>query len=1787
SRMLGDVKFHQHKSVDSATADRWRGRLSEESLGEPTRQLAAALGYSMDTRLAWLPLAAAAPAPGVPGAPAAPIPLSFAQERLWFLDQLEPGKPVYNIPLALRLTGPLDAAALARTFAEIAARHDVLRTRFPEASGRPVQEIDPVDPALGLDLPRVDLSALPAAAREREAGRLALQQARRVFNLARGPLIAATLLVLGPEEHALTTVMHHIVADGWSVDVLMREVAALYRAFAAGRPSPLPPLPIQYADYAVWQRRWLAGPVLDGLLGYWRGALAGSRPLQLPGDRPRPAMRSSRGGTRGFDLPAPLAADLLALARAHGATPYMALLAGYATLLARWSGEDDVVIGTPVANRTRAEVEDLIGFFVNTLALRVDLTVADAGGFGALLEQVRGVVLGAFAHQDLPFERLVEDLAPERNLARTPLVQVLFSFQNARGGGLRLPGLALTPLGLPGGSAKFDLTLTVGERRGGIGGIGGIGGGFEFSRDLFDEPTIDRLAGHLQALFAALVAAPDVPLSEATLLTAGERAQLLAWNDTARPIPGAGLATLFAETARRAPEAPALLAGGEVWSYAELTRRANRLAHHLRAIGVGPEVRVGVSLERSPELVVALLAVIKAGGAYMPVDADYPEERRALMLGDSCAAVLLTAIASDAPDAAAAGEGITVIDLTRDREAIARRSADDPADLAGPDNLAYVMYTSGSTGVPKGAAIPQRAVVRLVREARYVELTPADRVGQVSNASFDALTFEVWGALLSGACLVMIPRETVLTPALFAAELRRTGVTAMFLTVALFNQMAREEPGIFAGVSHLLVGGEAVDPGWARAVLADRPPRRLLNGYGPTETTTFAAWYEIREAPEGRPLPIGHPLGNTDLWVLDRAWQPLPVGVPGQLFIGGDGLARGYHARPALTAESFVPHALAAEVGRPGARLYATGDLVRRLPGGAIEYLGRIDRQVKLRGFRIEPGEIEVVLSSHPEVAANAVLVREDRPGDRRLVAYVAPDLDTAGLAAFLRGHLPEYMIPGVFVSLPALPLTPNGKIDRAALPAPERSAGGAESEGPRTPREQQVAAAWCEVLGLDRVGREEDFFALGGHSLRATQLVSRLRRDFEVDLAVRAVFERPTVAGLAEHLGELLAGVGAIGGIGGDGTTGFDEAPLVRRSGRAAASDLPLSFAQERLWFIDQLAPGSPMYNVTSALRLRGRLDVGVLEAVLAEILRRHESLRTRFVVHDGLPWQVIDPVPSGGLAAQIDLTALPAAVRKRTGDRLARREALRPFDLERGPLFRVVLLRLTVASDGEAEHALLLAMHHIVSDGWSKGVLTRELTTLYAAFLEGRPSPLPELEIQYADFALWQRRRLQGERLDAELAYWRDQLAGAPVLELPTDRPRPPVQSFRGGSRSLLLAPERGAALRQHCRDEGTTLFMTLLAAFDVLFQRASGQDDVVVGSVIANRNRAELEGLIGFFVNALALRVGLAGDPTFRGLLGQVREVVLGAFAHQDLPFEKLVAEIQPERDLSRSPLFQVAFVVQNAPATLLQLPGLAVVNAGSSEDAVEQTAKYDLLFTAVEHAGGGVRLSCSYAADLFEAATVARLLEHAAVLLDGVTAAPAARLSELPLLTPAELQQTLVEWNATASEVPAGVTVDRLFAEQARRTPEAVAVIAASETLTYRDLDQKAERLARRLRRSGVGPEVVVALGLERSPALVVAALAVLKAGGAYLPLDPANPAERLAFMIEDSGALLLITSARIRGRFPSGPEVLVVDFVDLVEGTPAEPALTEGPEPIRSAVDPANLAYVIYTSGSTG
>ena len=1685
-----------------------------------------------------------------------PPAASFAQQRLWFLDQYAPGSPAYNLPCVLRLRGRLDVATLERALGEVVRRHEALRTTFAAVGGKPVQVIAP-SPALALEV--TDISGLAPGEREAEARRLATREAERPFDLARGPLVRPSLLRLGDEDHVLVVALHHIIADGWSLGILTRELQALYAAFCAGRPSPLPEPPIQYADFAEWQRRWLGEKGLKEQLAYWKERLHGG--LFAPGlplDHPRPAVQTLQGAAWSFLLPRGLSDALRALGQGEGATPFMTLLAAFEALLHRYSGQDDIVVGTPIANRNRAETEGVIGFFVNTLALRTDL-----GGdptFRELLRRVRAVALGAYDHQDLPFEELVEALRPARSLSHTPLFQVLFSLQDAPRETLSSAGVTLEPMEIATSTTKFDLTLSMAQTGHGLRGT------LEYNTDLFDAATIERMIGHFKTLLAGAAAEPQKRLSELPLLAPEERHQLLVgWNATATDYPRAACVhELFAAEAAKTPGAVALVFGGASLTYGQLNARANQLAHHLRALGVGPETPVGLCAERSLELIVGMLGILKAGGAYVPLDPAYPRERLALMLNDACSPVLLT---QERLLAALPAHPAKVVCLDADWPAIAAHDAGNPASGTAPGNLAYVMYTSGSTGTPKGVSVTHRNVVRLVKATNYAAFGPDEVFLQLAPASFDAATFEVWGSLCNGARLVVMPPETPSLPALGQA-LREHGVTTLWLTAGLFHLMVDERPGDLRGVRQLLAGGDVLSVPCVQRVLRDRRDGALINGYGPTETTTFACTYPMGAGARlGATVPIGRPIANARAYILDKHLEPVPVGVPGELYIGGDGLARGYLNRPDLTAEAFLPSPVAE---RPGERLYRTGDLARYLHDGAIEFLGRIDFQVKIRGFRIEPGEVEAVLGGHPAVHVAAVVAREDTPGQKRLVAYVAHRPGRAAakndLREYLKGRLPEYMVPSAFVALESMPLTPSGKVDRRALPAPGRPGTGREESyaAPRTPVEEVLAAMWAEVLGLERVGIHDDFFEAGGHSLLATQLISRVRDAFQVDLTVRALFEEPTVAGLAQSIAAAR----------GEGEGGGEEASGVRPVPRDGP--LPLSYAQQRLWFLDRLEPGTATYNIPFAVRLSGRLDRQALEAALNEIVRRHEVLRTTFRSIDGRPAQVIAPSLTLTLPV-VDVDAAPDE-REAEARRLALQVARRPFDLQAGPLLRPALYRLEAE-----EHLLLLSMHHIVADGWSMGVLYRELAALYDANVAGCPSPLPDLPVQYADFAQWQRESLAGDALEAQLAFWRQALAKSPpALELHCDRPRPPVQTFRGATITRRLPRGLGDALKALSRDEGVTPFMTLLAAFKTLLLRYTGQEDVVVGTPIASRNRAEIEPLIGFFVNTLVLRTDLSGDPTFRELLGRVREVAVAAYAHQDLPFERLVDALETVRDLGRSPLFQAMFNLHNAPAPPLALAGLTL----ELSDLDVGTAKFDVTLAMAEQEAGLVA-SLEYNADLFDAATAERMLGHFQAILEAVAADPGERLSRLALLDPVERQRLLVAWNQTRRDYPREACVHELFEAQAARTPGATAVTGAAGRLTYAELDRRSSQLAHYLRRLGVGPEVICGIAMERTPDMVAGILGILKAGGAYVALDPAYPRERLQFMLEDAAAPVLVTQRGLLAGLPAHAAHVVClarDWDEIARQGAESPARPARPAP---AARPENLAYLIYTSGSTG
>jgi amino acid adenylation domain-containing protein len=1671
------------------------------------------------------------------------LPLSFAQERLWFLDRLEPGSAVYNIPAALRVAGALDQAALERSLGEIVRRHEALRTVFAEVDGAAVQVIAPF---AGFALPVEDLSALGEADREAAVKRRAVVEARRGFDLSAGPLFRAALLRLGEEDHVLLLTMHHAVSDGWSMGVLFRELSLLYEAYREGRESPLPELPVQYADYAAWQRQQLAGEVLDRQLAYWRERLAGAPELlELPTDRPRPPVQTYRGATVPVELSPELLERLQALGRSEGATLYMTLLGAFQVLLSKYAGSEDVVVGSPIAGRTRGEVEELIGLFVNTLVLRTDLSGNPS--FREVLGRVREATLGAYAHQDVPFEKLVAELQPERSMSHSPLFQVLFTLQNTGNGGGALAGLNVSAVGAERATAKFDLSLTLTAT------AQGLRGELTYSTDLFERATVDRMLGHLERVLEQVAADADVRLSRLELLGEAERALVLeTWNDTAAEYPAdVCIHELFQAQAERTPDAVAVVFEDDSLTYRELNERANRLAHHLAHLGAGPEARVGICLDRSAEMVVAMLAVLKSGAAYLPLDPSYPADRLAYMLQDSGAPLLVT---QGSLRGLLPADGVRIVSVDEDAAAIASHSADTPSAPVDAANAAYVIYTSGSTGNPKGVQVTHRNAVSFF--AGMDERVGGSAAGTwlaVTRISFDIHVLELLWTLARGFRVVVQPEpDRARDGDSIAEQIRRHSVTHLQCTPSLAAMMIAESGvGALSGLERILLGGEALPSDLAAQITAVLP-NGLVNMYGPTETTVWSATHAV-EAAAG-PVPIGRPIANTRVYVLDAALRPQPAGVPGELFIGGPGVTRGYLGRPGLTAERFVPDAFSAQ---PGARLYRTGDRARWTAEGVIEYLGRLDFQVKVRGFRIEPGEIEAVLRRHESVADCVVMARMDA-GEPRLVAYVVGDAQAEALRAHVRRSLPEYMVPSAFVSLDALPLTPNGKLDRKALPAPELAADADRYVAPRTPVEEVLAGIWAEVLRLKRVGVEESFFELGGHSLLATRVVSRVREVFGVNLPLRALFEGPTVAELAGRVEEIRR-------------AGLPVLPPVVPTGRTGP--LPLSFAQERLWFLDRLEPGSATYNIPVARRLGGALDPAALERALGEIVRRHEALRTVFAQVDGSPVQVI--TPAGGFALPVeDLSNLGEAEREAAVTLRAAEEAARPFDLSAGPLFRAALLRL-----GAEDHVLLLTMHHVVSDGWSMGVLFRELSVLYEAYREGRESPLPELPVQYADDAVWQREQLAGEVLDRQLAYWKERLTGAPeLLELPTDHPRPQRQDYAGASVSMVLDEALTAGLKALGRRNGTTLFMTLLAGWSVVLSRLSGQEEVVIGTDTANRGRREIEGLIGFFVNTLALRVDLAERPTVAELMEQVKRRALEAQDHQDTPFEQVVELLQPARNLAHNPLFQVHFSWQNAPGSDLELAGLALEPVQGVRGT---TAKFDLSLTLRE-ADGRIVGSLTYATALYEEATVERHAGYLRRVLEEMVADDARAVDRLELLHEAERRLVMEEWNRTERPFPAEACVHELFQAQAQRTPDAIALAWGDQALSYRELDARTSRVADQLARLGVEPEERVGVLLERKVEQVLATLAVLKAGGCCVPVDPGYPPERMALMLADAGVRVVVSERGYRGARPAdGGAWATLWLEDALEGPAGAP-----PAPRRRAV-PQNLAYLFYTSGSTG
>ncbi|MCX5113329.1 amino acid adenylation domain-containing protein [Streptomyces sp. NBC_00378] len=1669
------------------------------------------------------------------------IPLSFAQQRLWFIAQMEGPSTTYNIPLAVRLNGELDRPALQSALLDLVGRHESLRTLFPDQDGTPCQHIlAEEDVELPLRVVPADAATLPAVLAEESA---------QVFHLALDLPIRARLIALGEQEHVLLIVMHHIVSDGGSTAPLLQDLATAYEARARGAAPAWEPLPVQYADYTLWQQELLGegdDPDSAGArqLDFWRKALAElPEEATLPADRPRPASASYTGATCDVHLPAEIHIGLTHLARESGATLFMAVQAAVATALSRSGAGPDIPIGSPVSGRIDEALDGLVGFFVNTLVLRTDLSGDPS--FRDLLSRVRRTDLAAWDNQDLPFDRLVEVLNPERSASRHPLFQVMLTMGEAGSDVIGFPGLDARTEYSALQIAKFDLTFGFAEHRTRDGRPDGLDITIEYATDLYDARTIDALMARLNRLLEAVVTSPDTPLSVLDLLGEHERRLLLEERSgTATGTSDMSLAELFAAQAARTPDATALVDEDRDLTFAELDEITNRLAHHLINAGVGRHDVVAVLMERSTDLLTALLAVVKAGAVYAPLNTTDPDSRLVQILADTRAPVVLTDQAlSDHQVVLDADAQVIVLGDTTD---LAGLPATVPSRTIHPDQPVYAMFTSGSTGVPKGVAVTHRNVADLAAQTMYANGNHR-RVLFHSPAAFDASTYEIWVPWLNGSTVVVAPRGH-LAPADYRRLLTEHRVTALWMTAGLFRVMAEEAPGAFAGVREVWAGGDVVPPEAVRRVMDHCPDTTVVNGYGPTETTTFATTHRIhRPLDYAGAIPIGEPLDNHRLYVLDAALRLVPPGAPGELYIAGAGLAQGYLNRASLTADRFV----ADPYGPAGTRMYRTGDLVRWNLEGSLEYLGRADQQVKLRGFRIELGEIESALTAQEAVGQATVVVREDRPGDKRLAAYlVAAEgarIDTDAVHREISGALPEYMVPSAFVVLDEIPLTTNGKVDRRALPAPQQLAdtGG---RAPRTPAEEVLCGLFAAVLGLPSVTIDDHFFRRGGHSLLATRLISRIRAVWETEITIRDLFQYATVAQLAERIAAEGSG---------------ERRPALMAEERPEI--VPLSSAQQRLWFLDQMEGPSATYNIPLALRLKGPLDHRALQLSLTDVTTRHEGLRTVFPTHEGTPHQHILPPTA------TELPLVTTTEEELTG-RLADL-AGQTFDLASELPIRAQLLKL-----GAEDHVLMLVIHHIASDGWSNGPLFRDLATAYAARTEGTAPEWEPLPVQYADYSLWQQRILERDE-ERQLDHWRGVLADLPEeATLPADHARPAVASNRGRTHAVHCPAELHNALMSLAQDTGTTLFMVAQAAVATLLSRSGAGHDIPLGSPVAGRTDQKLDDLVGFFVNTLVLRTDTSGDPSFRELLTRVRETDLAAWAHQDLPFDRLVEALNPERTTARHPLFQVMLTVGDTSDEAPRLAGL------ESEFAIPpvSVAKFDLTFAFAENRAAdgrpdGLDIMIEYTTDLYDARTVEATADRLVRLLTGAVANPDLPLAELEMVSGPE-RERLREWSGARTSAP-GLGLDALFTAQAARTPHQVALIHEEQQVTYEELDIWSNRLARHLTARGVTPGSIVAIHLERSPQLIAALLAALKAGAGYTLLDPQFPADRLNTVLGQTDPAALVTQAHLTAL--STPATLI----DL---TAEIPAITTLPgTPVETGGHPESIACVMFTSGSTG
>ncbi|UVT16100.1 MAG: amino acid adenylation domain-containing protein [Nitrospira sp.] len=1674
------------------------------------------------------------------------IPLSSSQQRLWFLEQVHPESAINHISMRVRIRGPVGPQVLEGSVQEIIRRHEILRTRFGSERGEGYAK---VCSDMKFTIGRHDFQSLSQTEQEIEVRQFLRTEAGRPFDLRRGPLFRVALLALERDVHVLALTFHRLVADGWSLRIFCKELALLWEAGGDARGAGLSKSTVQFTDFADWQRNRLD----QGLRGvhreYWTRQLSGVRPpAELPADRPRPKVRTFEGAVRSRPLSPGLADALDLFCQHQTVTRFMVLYAVFVTWLHRYTQESDVVIGSVVADRRRRELEDMMGYCVNTVALRAQLSGGLTGQ--GLLKHIRRVVADAYDHQELPFEEVIETLSLQRERQLSPLFNVMIVCEDDPLSTFKVRDIEAAHLPWEPTASEFDLVLMV------VNKVRGVELAFLYDRAIFDESTIDRMLGQIQTLLEEFINKPEARLDDLSLLTAEEhRRMLLQWTRPTTPVPcSAGIHALIEAQVERTPHAPAVTCGDQSISYQELNRRANRVARALQRLGVRADLPVGLCVERSVDCLVGLLGILKAGGGYVPLDPSFPGHRLQLMLEDAKISIVVTQghLRSHL-------QGYTghICDLETIGQSAVRGEDENLAVSISPDQLAYIMYTSGSTGQPKGVAVTHRNLVTSLYARLLYYREQVSRFLLTFSLAFDGSVTGIFWTLMEGGELI-IPSETAhRSPTELATLIAHHRISHVVWVPSLYQAVLGEAVNAqLESLRIVITAGESLPLELVRKHYQLLPRTMLFNEFGPTEATVWCSVYQTTREEAGARVPIGKSIETMQLYVLDAGLQPVPVGMPGELYVSGDGLARGYVNQPQLTQERFLqnPHAA-------GSRLYRTGDMARYREDGNVEFLGRIDQQVKLRGYRIELGEVEYALSNFPGVYQTAVLLRQDKPDQHRLVAYVTglPSLKERleQIRSYLVTRLPHYMVPSVMLWVEAMPLTATGKVNRNALPAPEDTAGQASARvAPRNQVEESLTELWKSVLAVPEAGIQDNFFERGGHSLLATQLVSRIREVFEIDIPLPMLFERPTIEALAETVTHLRAQEQNVSVL-----PPIIQVPRDR--------PLPLSYSQQRMWLMYRLAPESTAYNMPFASRQMGRLNKSALRSTIDTICRRHEAFRTTFAMTGEGPVQIISSFQSPHWT-EVDLTQFPPEERQRAAARLVEQEAARPFDLEKGPLARFLLIEIE-----PEDHVLVLTMHHIIGDQWSFGIIGHEFASFYNAYCRGEIPSAKSIPLQYADYAVWQRRCLTDDWLSAQSNYWQKKLAGLSKLSLPTDHPRPMVQTFNGSHGMLELPASLIDRLKQFSAEHNATVFMTLLACFQILLSRYSGQHDVAVGSPVANRTQSAVESIIGSFVNTLVLRTDLSGDPTFVELVARVRDTALGAYANQDFPFDKLVETMHSARDHSSAPLVQVLFNLPNAPIGEINVHGLSWVPF----EVETQAAQFDLSLTIETEISRKAYLT--FNTDLFQPQTAERMLGQYKILLDGALVNPNARLSELPTLTAPERKQMLQDWNSTQQDYPQSECFPQLFESQVERTPENVALSMGRKALRYGELNARANQLARYLQTLGIRPGVTVGIGLERSLEMVIALMAVLKTGGVYVPLDPEYPRDRLRFMTEDASVVVLLTSEPLSDRFDAGTcRVLCLD-------REWERIAQEGDDNLPPIATPQDLAYILYTSGSTG